>query len=125
MFSVFQSTKCGVNYHEVTDISNSPGLRNGAQYGNGFRSFVSLIVPPPSRWGFRTNWSGAAKAIATVLSPSGPLRQQRKKIEQEKKMLQYNHFTLTFYVLGLNDISLSYLYLDMNIQDIHIEKATI
>ena len=29
------------------------------------------------------------------------------------------------YRLGLNDISLSYLYLDMNIQDINIEKETI
>ena len=28
-------------------------------------------------------------------------------------------------MVGLNDISLSYLYLDMNIQDIDIEKETI
>lgn len=27
--------------------------------------------------------------------------------------------------LGLNDVSLSYLYVDMNIQDINIEKAMI
>ena len=98
----YQTTKCCVIYHEVTDISYSPGLRNGAQYGNGFRIFVSVIVPPPSRWGFRTNWSGAAKAIATVLSPSGPLRQQQKRNKErkqgKKKMLQCNHFTLTLYV---------------------------
>ena len=33
--------------------------------------------------------------------------------------------SISGYKVGLNDISLSYLYLDMNIQDIHIEKATI
>ena len=34
-------------------------------------------------------------------------------------------FSLAYHKLGLNDISLLYLYLDMNIQDIDIEKETI
>ena len=33
--------------------------------------------------------------------------------------------TYSLFGVGLNDILLSYIYLDMNIQDINIEKATI